>query len=287
MYCEANFTQATSASSEYRSLWCASYFRARPKRICTVSSTVGSGTVTGWKRRSSALSFSTYFRYSSMVVAPMTCRSPRESAGFKMFAASMAPPPPSPPAPTSVWISSIMRITFWSFCTSWMMFLSRSSNSPRYLVPERSMPRSSSTIRLPCSKSGTSPAAILIASPSAMAVLPTPGSPMSTGLFFCLRARIWIVLSISSSLPTSGSICPAAAALVRSLPNSSRVAALSVFPPLVVTPTSSLSSSAPSLFRTAFSSFVISSGICVWSTSNFSKILATPLSFALVNAKRM
>mmetsp|Transcript_82105 Transcript_82105/g.244913 ORF Transcript_82105/g.244913 Transcript_82105/m.244913 type:complete len:434 (-) Transcript_82105:122-1423(-) len=285
MYCEASFTQATSASSEYLSLWCASYFRARPVRICTVSSTVGSGTWTGWKRRSSALSFSTYFRYSSTVVAPMTWRSPRDSAGFRMFAASMAPPPPSPPAPTSVWISSIMRMTFWSCCTSLMMFLRRSSNSPRYFVPERSMPRSSSMMRLPWSRSGTSPAAIRMASPSAMAVLPTPGSPMSTGLFFCLRARIWMVRSISSSLPTSGSISPAAAALVRSLPNSSSVPAFEEPPPLVVTPTRSFSSL--SFASVALSSLVISLGISVWSTLIFSNTLARPPSLSLVMARRM
>ena len=36
-----------------------------------VSSTEGWSTVTGWNRRSSARSFSTYLRYSSRVVAPM------------------------------------------------------------------------------------------------------------------------------------------------------------------------------------------------------------------------
>ena len=45
----------------------------------------------GWKRRSSAPSFSMYLRYSSSVVAPMHCSSPRASAGFSMFEASIAP----------------------------------------------------------------------------------------------------------------------------------------------------------------------------------------------------
>ena len=36
--------------------------------------------------------------------------------------------------------------------------------------------------------SGTSPSTMRRASPSTMAVFPTPGSPMSTGLFF-VRAR--------------------------------------------------------------------------------------------------
>ena len=48
-----------------------------------VSSTVGSLTNTGWKRRASAASFSTCLRYSSSVVAPTQCSSPRASAGFE------------------------------------------------------------------------------------------------------------------------------------------------------------------------------------------------------------
>ena len=51
-----------------------------------VSSTVGSETKTGWKRRASAASFSMCLRYSSSVVAPTQCSSPRASAGFKQVA---------------------------------------------------------------------------------------------------------------------------------------------------------------------------------------------------------
>ena len=65
--------------------------------------------------------------------------------------------------------------------------LSRSSNSPRYLAPATMEPRSSAMTRLPLSPSGTSPSMIRLASPSTMAVLPTPGSPISTGLFFVRR----------------------------------------------------------------------------------------------------
>ena len=54
-----------------------------------VSSTVGSPTMTGWKRRSSAASFSMCLRYSSSVVAPIVCSSPRASIGLSMFDASM------------------------------------------------------------------------------------------------------------------------------------------------------------------------------------------------------
>ena len=51
---------------------------------------------------------------------------------------------------------------------------------------------SSAHTRLPFSPSGTSPATIRCASPSTIAVLPTPGSPISTGLFFVRRESTWI-----------------------------------------------------------------------------------------------
>src|SRR5437667_11231109 len=63
-----------------------------------------------------------------------------------------------------------------------MIFFKRSSNSPRYLVPATSEPTSSVNKRLPASVSGTSPATRRCASPSTMAVLPTPCSPISAGL---------------------------------------------------------------------------------------------------------
>src|SRR5258706_495511 len=56
-----------------------------------VSSTLGWSTTMGWKRRSSAGSFSMCLRYSSRVVAPMQRSSPRASAGLSMLPASMAP----------------------------------------------------------------------------------------------------------------------------------------------------------------------------------------------------
>ena len=68
-----------------------------------------------------------------------------------------------------------------------MIFLRRSSNSPRYLVPATSEPMSSATRRLSSSVSGTSPVTIRCARPSTMAVLPTPGSPIRAGLFLVRR----------------------------------------------------------------------------------------------------
>ena len=70
-----------------------------------MSSTVGSSTITGWKRRSSAASFSMCLRYSSSVVAPMQCSSPRASIGLSMLPASIAPS--AAPAPTTVCSSSM------------------------------------------------------------------------------------------------------------------------------------------------------------------------------------
>ena len=51
------------------------------------------------------------------------------------------------------------------------------------------------------------------ASPSTMAVLPTPGSPMSTGLFLVRRESTWMTRRISSSRPMTGSSLPARAGL--------------------------------------------------------------------------
>ena len=169
-----------------------------------VSSTVGSSTITGWKRRSRAASFSIYWRYSSRVVAPIQCSSPRASIGFNIFPASIAPS--DFPAPTMVCSSSINRMMFPSlFLTSSRTAFRRSSNSPRYLAPATSAPISRAKIFLFFRPSGTSPATIRCASPSMAAVLPTPGSPMRTGLFLVLRERIRIILRISISRPITGS----------------------------------------------------------------------------------
>ena len=89
----------------------------------------GSWTWIGWKRRSSAGSFSTYLRYSSSVVAPIVCSSPRASIGLRMLAASIAPS--AAPAPTSVWISSMNRMMSPRVRISLSTFFSRSSKSPR------------------------------------------------------------------------------------------------------------------------------------------------------------
>ncbi len=203
------------AESLMRTPWWTSYFSFKPRKIDMVSSTLGSPTRTGWNRRSRAASFSIYFRYSLRVVAPTHRRVPLARAGLSILEASTAPS--AAPAPTTVWSSSIKRIISPSAAsTSFKTALSRSSNSPRYLAPAISAPISRATSRRFFKVSETSPSTIRCARPSTMAVLPTPGSPISTGLFFVRRESTWTMRRISSSRPMTGSNLPSRARSVRS-----------------------------------------------------------------------
>ena len=157
--------------------------------MAMVSSTEGSPTCTFWKRRSSAASFSMYLRYSSSVVAPTQCSSPRASAGFNILPASIAPS--ALPAPTMVCNSSMKTMVLPSSCAnSFKTFFKRSSNSPRYFAPAIKAAISNDNTRLFFKVSGTSPLTMRCAKPSTIAVLPTPGSPISTGLFLVRRCKI-------------------------------------------------------------------------------------------------
>ena len=181
-----------------------------------MSSTDGSPTKTCWKRRSSAGSFSIRSRYSSSVVAPIIRSSPRASIGLSMLPASIAESPPAP-APTTVCSSSMKVMTCPSeSLISWSTALSRSSNSPRYFAPATIAARSRESTLRPLSESGTSPSTTRCARPSTTAVLPTPGSPISTGLFLVRRDSTWITRRISASRPITGSSFPSRAAAVRS-----------------------------------------------------------------------
>ena len=105
--------------------------------VCAI---VGSATWTGWNLRSSAASFSRCLRYSSSVVAPIVCSSPRASIGLRIEAASIAPS--AAPAPTSVCSSSMNKMMSPRVLISFRTFFSRSSKSPRYLEPATSALRS-------------------------------------------------------------------------------------------------------------------------------------------------
>ena len=154
-----------------------------------VSAMSGSPTKTGWKRRSSAASFSMCLRNSSSVVAPIVRSSPRASIGLSRFAASTAPS--DAPAPTIVCSSSMKR----TICPSaWRPPSARPSSAPRTrrgTSPRRAAHRCRARRLAARRDSGTSPLTMRCARPSTIAVLPTPGSPISTGLFFVRRASTW------------------------------------------------------------------------------------------------
>ena len=159
----------------------------------------------------------------------MVCNSPRANAGFRIFAVSRLPC--VAPAPTMVCISSMNIIVSFVLCSSSSSCCIRSSNSPRYFVPATSVVMSSENSRLLRIVCGTLPVAIRRAKPSTMALLPTPASPMSMGLFFLRRERICITRSISLSRPITGSIFPLRANVVRSVPNFSSIVVLFLVEP--------------------------------------------------------
>src|ERR1700730_14986863 len=171
-----------------------------------------------------------YLRYSSSVVAPTKCNSPRANIGLSRLPASIEPSPL--PAPTTLCNSSMKsRIRPSDSCTSLSTALRRSSNSPRNLAPAMSAPISSAIIRLSFKPSGTSRRTMRCASPSTTAVFPTPGSPISTGLFLVRRESTWITRRISSSRPITGSSLPCSAIWVRSRPKRSSGLWSSSWPP--------------------------------------------------------
>ena len=93
------------------------------------------------------------FWYSLSVVAPTQRSSPRASIGLSMLEASIEPS--AAPAPTTVCSSSMNRmISPSASVTSLSTALRRSSNSPRYLAPAISAPRSRATSFLFLSDSG-------------------------------------------------------------------------------------------------------------------------------------
>ena len=213
IYLSDRSTAAFMASSVILTLWWSSYMDLRPSIIFLESSRLGSSTITSCIRRARAESFSTCFLYSSMVVAPIICMSPLARIGFRILAASIEPS--AAPAPKTMWNSSINKIKSSRLEASSNNFLSLPSKSPLYLVPAIIDARSRLKIVLPFIMAGRLHFTISLASPSAMAVLPTPGSPIRIGLFFVLLIRIWIILLISSSLPITGSIFPASTKSLR------------------------------------------------------------------------
>ena len=138
-----------------------------------------------------------------------------------MLEASSEPSPA--PAPTTVCSSSMNSMISPSASRiSSITALRRSSNSPLNLEPATSAPMSSASTRLSLSSSGALPETMHCASPSAIAVLPTPAPPISTGLFLVRRMSVCITRATSASRPITGSSLPSDANCVRSMLNLSR-----------------------------------------------------------------
>ena len=227
IYLSVNLTHASIASSVYFTLWWSSYLCFISWRIWIVSLTDVGSTIIFWNLLSSAPSFSIYFLYSSSVVAPIHWISPLAKAGLNMFEASKLPI--APPAPTIVWISSMNKIISLFFSISFITAFILSSNCPLYFVPATTLARSNEITLLLYKSLETFLSTILRANPSAIADFPTPGSPMSSGLFFFLLLKIWDTLSISLWRPIIGSSFPSEANNVKSLPKLSSTGVLDFF----------------------------------------------------------
>ena len=167
-----------------------------------------------------AASFS-IIRYSCGVVAPIQRRRPPASAGLSIPAASILPSA-GRPVPISRCISSMKRITLPAPSASSNTFKSRSSNSPRYLVPATRELADSSIKRFPRSSGGTFPSTMRWARPPIMVVFPTPESPIKIGLLRSLSINVCINRRISLSRPMRGVNCFILACFVRSRPKRSR-----------------------------------------------------------------
>ena len=150
----------------------------------------GGSMTTCWNLLVSAPSFSMCSLNSSNVVAPIIWISPLDKAGFNTLAASIEPD--ALPAPTKVCNSSINNIILSTSTNSSTNPLILSSNCPLYLVPATKEVKSKEINLLSNNVLGASPSFIFKAKPSITVVLPTPGSPIKTGLFFFFLDNIWI-----------------------------------------------------------------------------------------------
>ena len=184
-----------------------------------VSSTLGSPTKTCWNRRSSAGSFSMCSRYSSSVVAPTMRSSPRASIGLSMLPASIARVAGRAGADHGVQLVderddlAVAGLDLVQHGLEPLLELAAVLRAGDHRSRGRARPAACRA-----ATPGTSPATIRWARPSTTAVLPTPGSPISTGLFLVRRDSTWTTRRISASRPITGSSLPSRARAVRSTP---------------------------------------------------------------------
>ena len=152
----------------------------------------------------------------------MTLITPLPNAFLSILAMSLLPPLVAP-APFIMCASSINNIHLPFFSSAPSTFLRRSSKSPRYLLPANNALISKLYTSCSLINSGTLPSTILRASPSAIAVLPTPGSPIIITLDLILRANTNCISSISFSRPITGSIFLPLALVVRLVQNCTNI----------------------------------------------------------------
>ena len=158
-----------------------------------MSSSVGSFTSTRWKRRASARSFSKCERYSWNVRRPDAAQPARGERGLEQVGRVHAAAARRAGADDRVDLvdeedgAGDLRERLQHPLDALLEVAAVAR------AGERARPCRASRRRRSSSAFGTSPRLILSASPSAMAVLPTPGSPTRSGLFFFRRARIWMI----------------------------------------------------------------------------------------------
>ena len=131
-----------------------------------------------------------------------------------------------------------MMIGCLDFDASSMTPFNRDSNSPFILAPASKAPTSNDNNLTCCNAGGTSPCAIAKAKPSTTAVLPTPASPVNSGLFWRRRSSTSIILRTSSVRPTTGSIFPWRANSVMSVQKRANILLPCSVPPAIAPLTS-------------------------------------------------
>jgi len=178
---------------------------------------LGGSTSTGWKRRSSAASFSMCLRYSSSVVAPRQCNSPRASIGFKEVArvhrafglagahdeVELVDEQQDAPSLCLISASTALR---------------RSSNSPRYFAPATKRAHVEREDRLVLQPLGHVAAQNALGEALDNGGLANAGFADQDGIVLGLAGEDRMVRRISSSRPMTGSIRPLRACATRSIP---------------------------------------------------------------------
>ena len=214
---------------------------------------------------------------------------PFARAGFNIFARSFALFPPPAPAPLIICASSMNIIVLPFPRKPANTSLNLSSKSPLYLDPASILPISRLYTSYSFKNSGTLLFTIFHAKPSAIAVLPTPGSPTIRTLFLLLLPKARAILSNSSDLPITGSTFSFCTSSLRFVVNAlSALAASPVSCPSSKSTLSPLTYSENASFSTP--PFCKKKFACVFcslkilSATSTSSILLLPLNRTCVNA---